>query len=235
MADPEESPPSEEPRVPLSRAERMAENAAAKAREETEARLKAEFATRAETPKEPKTWTRAELAQLVDNGDINQAQADELMDRQHEFQVKRQIHETVTQGLTQQSRQTRIESQIDRYKELVPDVADESDTRRRVAAEYRYLVDDLGDPEGHATELKALRAVLGPLEKLQAPRRPAPAHEETNGEGGGESSPEGFPKDMPRKHRDYYQKMLDDGFYKDMDAVEAEWAKASPKVRANSS
>ena len=232
MAETEESPPSDEPRVPLSRAERMAENAAAKAREEAKAHYEAELAKRAETPK---TWTRTELSTLVDNGDLSQAQADELYDRQRDAQVQKQIRETVDRGLTQQSREARVLAQIERYKELVPDVAGESETRERIAEEFRQLVDLGDDPKDYATELKALRAVLGPVEKLQAQRRPLPSHEETGGEGEGTTTTEGFPKDMPKKHREFYQKMLDDGFYKDMGAVKAEWAKASPKVRANAS
>lgn len=200
-----------------------AEQEARRLREEV-AELRA--GQKAQAPKPP---TLAELRQMVLAGDITQEQADALYEKQLIERTKRVAVDATGQVLSDKERLGRVTAELQGYKELVPDAwVPGSPERDKAAKEYRHLVADLGYPEGTATEAAALRAAFGDLATLRQSRsaRPGPAdtHAETGGGkpesgGGGKSD---VLKNLSSEKKQYYQRQIDSGRYKDWGEVRAE-------------
>ena len=118
-----------------------------------------------------------------------------------------------------------------------------SELRDKIKAEFNYLVRDLGEPgtgpDLIKTQLKAIRAVLGPLDKLEkasSARRAQESHEEGGSGGGKPNNPGGGSSKKLVDHlkgeaKDYYANLVKKGVYKDWDAVEKELKYARPSVR----
>lgn len=242
--EPDSGSPSEEQedRVPLSRAERMAENAARRAAQEANARWEAKFSELREQVAQPKQaetreYSRDQLQAAVDNGTISQEQMDDVLERQREARTERRI----TQRVEAQARESRLLGEIDRYKSLRPEVADKtSDLGSRVSAEVRALEDRLGVAQDRAgalaLEAAALRAVLGPAEQLQAPRVQGHSHEEVDTGGGGDDEPsgearDGYPKGLSEREKAHYQKMVSSGVYT-LEQVKKEVARKRERQKA---
>jgi hypothetical protein len=113
-------------------------------------------------------------------------------------------------------------------------MAQGSEIRDRIQQEYTYLL-GLGDKHCEATQLKAIRAVLGPVEKLKAAKSGRTSHEghrETGGGGGaGPRGGQGNLK-LSAKERTHYEGKVGPGkLYKDWKAVEDELKFARPETR----
>ena len=173
---------------------------------------------------EPARFTRAQLREAVDQGKITQAESDAIWDDQQakEGDAKlAHVADKIEKNLTEKAK---IGGQIDRYKELIPDLGKKtSDSFKKVADEYAVMTGDLGMPKNEKTELAALRAVFGPIETLQAKAtakdtRPD-THRESLGRGGGQddgqADKDGAPRDMPAKLKAHYQRMIDRGIYRE--------------------
>lgn len=188
----------------------------------------------APTEKEPETFTRAELRQLVKDEHITQEQADLKWDTQQEAKFNKNA-ETVSRGVVEESQLlTKVEQDIDRYVALEPEINTEgSETRKKIKKEFTFLVKHGDSATSMTTELKAIRAVLGPIESFELARSGKSGHEsydETGGDGGGESGKgKKFQDSLTERKRGYYQKMIDQGFYKSWDDVKAE---LNPKAKA---
>lgn len=175
--------------------------------------ISAKFAAPPAPPAPPeKTWTRSELNDQVLTGALTQDTADAILDRQVERRIVSIAQNTVqTQTMTQTAQR-----EIDRYKALIPNAAEEGTTERDLlVAEYRELV-SLGQPETIATELAALKIAFGKLsaiEAARASRQTAEFHQDT---GGGDSSPgkaKGPLAKIPARFREHYQDMIKKGQY----------------------
>jgi hypothetical protein len=192
-----------------------------------------------ESASPPKVYTKADLKSAVDGGQITQEQADDIWDRQREAQLTAKAEEAAVQAVTGRTQKERIDSEIESYKRLKPEIMEPgSDLRSKVAEEYKYLT-SLGQQANVATELAAIRAVVGPLEKLEkaASAARAPESEQqggASGEGKGNQAKTGkkMVDSLKGDAKEFYERGIKSGrYYKDWDAVEAELKFASPKVK----
>lgn len=196
---------------------------------------------------QPKTYTKAELKAAVEAGQITQEQADDAWDQQRETQIREAARTEALNAVTAKSTKERIDGDIESYKRLKPEIMESgSDIRTKVEAEFQYLVRELGEPGSGPgvlkTQLKAIRAVLGPLDRLEkaASARRAADHEqqgggsgEGKGKGGGEGGGGGkaLHEHLTGDNKAYYEKGIKAGRYKDWKDVDAELKYATPSVR----
>lgn len=202
--------------------------------------FKAGAGRKQEAPAErPKVYTKAELKAGVDGGQITQEQADDIWDTQREAQITARAETVALETVTRQATKERIDADLKAYKRLKPDIMDKgSETREKIREEYQYLA-GIGKPQDEATELAAIRAVLGPLAKLEkaaSASRSQESHEETGGGGGGERPKGGSSKKLvdhlKGDAKEWFERGIKQGRYpKGWDDVEAELKFASPKTR----
>jgi len=162
-------------------------------------------------------YTRTQLQALVDEGKINQDQADQLWEKQLEDRITAKARAEAEQQARIQKKQTAVRDALSKYRELRPDIAIAgTEDRAKVQAEYRYLVDVLGQPEGIETEAAACRAAFGPPEKAQAITR---ERRETPADGGAprqEPRSNRLPKISDRLHA-FYEMQIAKGQYRGWD------------------
>lgn len=201
--------------------------------------LESRLAQSATTPP-PREFARSELLAAVDKGQMTLEQADAVWEKQIITRATNEARTVAGQELSQREVARRVDAEMRRYKELVPGVMQEgSKERERVSAEYRFMV-SLGSPEGRETELAALRAVYGSTEKIERARGADTAldsEQQSGGAGGGTGRDDAANKggDLARtltaRERDFYQKQIDGGRYKDWAAVNEELKFANPATR----
>jgi hypothetical protein len=184
----------------------------------------------------PKEYTRAELRELVEAGKLNETQADEVMDRQLERRIMTKAEETFRATSETTTRAQRVEQVIDRYADAIPAVLTEgSAERERLVREYQYLIEH-GHPENKATQLAALRAAFGPVEKLQTKHAESrETHMESGGSGGRDDTTDdadGPPKNLTAGQKAFYADAISKRVYKDWKAVREELSKWGGKKRA---
>lgn len=222
------TPPADGSWVPRIRLEEAVENERAKV-----ARLEAELvkANAAKSEKTEKNYTRSELNALVVEGKLTQEQSDELFARQIRAEAKAEAAKIAQETVAHSTRTAKVATDMAQYKKLAPEIMqDGSDTRTRIAEEYRYLI-AMGNKDSLETELIAIRAVLGPLDRLEkarAGKTAADPHVEVGGEGQGRNR-QGSNKAVDRlsqRQRDYYDDMIKKGHYKNWGEVEKELAYA---------
>ena len=215
----------------LNSAERKRETETAALRQQL-AELQAQV--KAKPADQPKLYTRAELTAAVEAGQISQEQADAQLQAQADDRAHRVALETVSAA----KRKELIDSQLAQYQELAPEILDDDhDTRKAIKREFQALVDLGDDRRDVATQLKAVRAVLGPIERLKQAKSGRTQHEHHRETGGGGSGSQGRQKtgklvdqlnaDVKRE----YEKRIDRGIYKNWDEVESELKFASPATR----
>lgn len=182
-----------------------------------------------------RTYTRAELSSLVDSGQITQAQADQQWDAQADERASRVALETVSQV----ERKKLVDSEIARYTAVAPEVLEDGHaTRKDIQSAYNGLL-ELGQPKNVATQLMAIRQVLGPVDRLERSRNGRNQHDTHRETGGGGAGNGGGARTNTGKLVDRlnadakreYEKRIDRGIYKDWDAVESELKYASAGTR----
>lgn len=203
-----------------------------------ELKAKLEAAT-AEKREAPKKWTKAELKAAVAAEQITQDQADAQWEHQIREETRAEAQQTAHATVTAVERAKEVNAAIERYKAVAPEILDDShETRQAIRTEYQALVKLGDDPKDVATQLKAIRAVLGPIERLEKARNGTTQHDthrETGGGGGGGGGKKPTGKLFDRlspENRAYYEAGIKQGRYKDVAAVEEELKYASPSVRA---
>jgi hypothetical protein len=187
---------------------------------------------------EPKQFSRAELDQAVTAGRITEAEATALWDKQAAEQTVRLVRDTVREAVQATTQQKTVETQIEEYATLKPDVLKPGTVdRERVTKQYNYLV-SIGQPATKSTELAALGMVYGPLEGLKAARSGRPS-EETHEEVGG-GAPSGDPADsdgpktkLSAREKAHYQNLINRGLYNSWADVDKELEFSNSRVRAN--
>jgi hypothetical protein len=183
-----------------------------------------------------KRYTRTDLNAAVAAGQITEVQADELYANQVREDTKKEVTQEVLSVVQAQATQERIVTDLAEYKRLAPEILDDSsDVRKKIVEEFNDLV-LAGLPKNLATERAAIRAVLGPLEKLKvarSARRDDESYEETGsgGGGGGNRTPKSLKDTLTPREKDYYEGMIKKGMYPDWKAVESELSFARPEVR----
>lgn len=181
---------------------------------------------------EKKSYTRAQLVQAVDSGYLTQTQADEIWEHQIVEKTRTQVMSEVTQYTEQTKKSDQVSEQLKRYKSAIPDLMDEGDNRKKVAAEFEYLV-SIGQPNSVQTELAAVRAVFGSIEAVEK-KNSARTHREPDQESGGQGNKNNNDKslfgNLPSRYKEYYEKMLAKGLYKSKDDIEKELKRIGPEA-----
>jgi hypothetical protein len=140
----------------------------------------------------------------VDSGPITQAQADAEKARQMREDIKAEVSTELEQKFTVREQQKTVQEQFDAYLAMRPDIKVEgTEDRRRVQEEFGSLV-KLGLQSSLQTEVAAMRAVFGPLDRVaETTRSRRESHRETGGaggtpgkEGGGEKWEKGLTADQ---------------------------------------
>lgn len=206
--------------------------------------LQAEFdAKLAEATKQrqdpPKRYTKAQLNAAVQAGEISQEQADQQWELQVHQEAEGRAERVAREVVSAERSKEVIDSEIARYQGVAPEIMDDShETRQKIQAEYSYQLRTLGQPKGAATQLAAIRAVLGPIDNLERARSgrfKAEHHEETGGGGGGGSREQRktgkLVDQLNADSKKHYERQIERGLYLNWDAVEAELKFASPGVR----
>lgn len=199
--------------------------------------FKAGISSKGAEPKQelPRTYTRAELAEAVKAESITQAQADDIWDRQREAEITEKATKAATAAVSGKAAAQRITADLSKYKRLAPEILQTgSEERLRIVNEFNQLVDD-GMPRNLATELAAIRAVMGPLDRLEKARS-AQRSVESEQQGGGSGKGMGgkgktLADQLNPRAREYYEGGIKSGRYKDWKAVEDELKYASPARR----
>jgi len=183
---------------------------------------------------QPKQYTRSELTAGVAAGQITQEAADQVWEDQIVARAEARATQVATENVTRARRKERVDSDINRYTALEPDILIEgSDIRNKIAKEFKFLV-DMGDSSTAETELKAIRAALGPVEQLELAKSGVSqhsSHRETGGGGGGGKPGKKFEDTLSQREKAYYQKGIDGGRYKDWSEVKKELEFANPNTR----
>jgi hypothetical protein len=219
----------------LSAQERKYEAAMVAMRAEFEA-FKAGAKSSSPQQDQPKRYTRTELKAAVSAEQITQDQADDIWAKQVKEEARDEALAAVRDDASRRTQQEQIDNDLTEYKRLAPEIRDKSsDKFEQISAEFQYLV-KRGSPNNLATELAAIRAVLGPLDKLKtakAERRAENHEEQSGGEGKGEKQKAGkkLVDTLSPREKKHYEGMIDKGHYKDWAAVEAELGFARPEVR----
>lgn len=184
----------------------------------------------------PKRFTRAELSAAVKAEQITQEQADDIFAKQVTEDAKTGAVRAALEAVNGASQQKDLDNDLAQYKRLEPGLRDRSsELFGRVKSEFDYLR-ARGNPDNLATELAAIRAVLGPVDKLEKAKsaaRAAEHHEESGGGGdGGGKGPKKVLETLSAREKSYYQKLIDNGHHKDWAEVETLLKKhARPEVR----
>jgi hypothetical protein len=200
--------------------------------------FKAGAGTKEKPAERPKVYGKPELKAAVDGGQITQEQADDIWERQREAQITERAELVALDTVTRQATKERIDADLAAYKRLKPEILDKgSEVREQIREEFNYLV-KIGKPKDEATELAAIRAVLGPLAKLEkaASATRSVEHEEQGGGQGGEPKNRGGSSKKLVDHlkgdaKKYYERAIEQRRYKDWEAVEAELKYARPSTR----
>lgn len=213
---------------------RQSESAALQARiDALEAQVKAKPA------EAPKRYTRAQLSAAVAAGEITQEQADAHIEQQIREDANAGAERVALNTITAVERKKQVDSEIARYTAVAPEILDDDhDTRKDIKRAFNELV-ALGDsPKDVATQVKAIRQVLGPIDRLEKSRSGRSQHEhhrETGGGGGGgggERQKTGKLSDqLNAEGRKHYEKGIEQGRYKDWAAVDDELKYAKPATR----
>jgi hypothetical protein len=169
-------------------------------------------ATEAAKPVPP---SREQLQAWVDGGQITQSDMDREIARQDREAIKAELRTELTQEFSTREQLKTIKSQFDAYVKSRPDVkAEGTEDRRRFQEEFQALI-DLGQPADMRTEVVAMRAAFGSLDRVQeTTRQRRETHAETGGAGSGPaggSTKEPWHKDLTPGQIALYQKQLDEG------------------------
>lgn len=220
----------------LSAQERKHESAMDAMRAEFEA-FKAGAQSGSPQQGQPKRYTRAELKAAVSAEQITQDQADDIWVKQAKEETRDEVLAAVRDDASRRTQQEQIDNDLTEYKRLAPEIKDKtSDKFEQISAEFQYLC-KRGSPNNLATELAAIRAVLGPLDKLKtakAERRAENHEEQSGGEGKGDKQQKAGKKlvdTLSPREKKHYEGMIDKGHYKDWADVEKELGFARPEVR----
>jgi hypothetical protein len=177
----------------------------------------------------PKDLTPAELRVAVDEGRLDQGQADEIRDRQLERRVETRLAGQLETTLTERARVERASDELTRYRKAIPELADKSsDSFARVQTEFDRLIGYGDSADSLVTEVKAIRTAFGDIDKLENLAAPAEREAYTeiagNAPAQGETPTDGWPKSMSAGVRRYYDDQIARGTFADRKAALAEWA-----------
>lgn len=189
---------------------------------------------------ETREYTLVELDNAVAGGQITQTQRDQIWTQQVQRAAVKQAEVTARTIVETETRANTLDTQLKEYANLQPDLMkDGSPTRQRVAAEFEFLVSQ-GAPRDLTTELAAVRAALGPIDRMRqfraGQRRGPDGFAETTGQS---VSPQQRREEdawskLSAGQRAHYDKLIDRGIYPSRQAVFAElnWKRGGDNKRS---
>ena len=192
--------------------------------------------TRQQAVERPQRYTRKQLSDAVEAGQISREQADEVWTKQVEADATERAVLAATEAVTAKTTKERIDSDIAAYVRLKPEIKESgSELREKIREEFTYFT-RIGKPADTSTELAAIRAVLGPIEKLERAAQAARSQEAHQEAGGGSGRPKGgggktLADQLDPRWKEHYEKGIKQGRYADWKAVEAELKFASTARR----
>ena len=180
-------------------------------------------------------YSVVELDNAVSAGQITQAQRDQIFATQIERKAETRAQAAAVQAFESATRENTLDTQLQQYAQVAPDVAREgSPLRQRVASEFEFLVSN-GAPRNLTTELAAVRAVMGPLERAKqyAQGRRRGPDMGADSYGGSMTPTERRAEDafsrLDHGKQQHYQKLINNGVYADKHAVlqELNWRRGA--------
>jgi len=179
----------------------------------------------------PKVFSEAELDQLIQDGKIDEGQKAQVLREQMKRELKTELTGELAQQNQATSQQDKVAAVIQKYRDVMPDLATKgSENRQKAEEEYKALAEIEGQPaDAFAAlqmEARALRAAFGPPTKVvERTAAHAAADEQGSSGGGGSAAPstkELGGLSLSDSQKAHYTRMIDQGLYKDWDAVKAE-------------
>ena len=203
---------------------RIQEEREARIAAETEARILRETREVKAEAKAEKVLSWNELNQLVADNKLSQAEALEYREKALIKEAAKAAEDSLSRKLTAQSTNARIDAEIGKYKDALPDVnVPGTEERKKFDTEFRYQVEVLGlDPKSLSTQAAALRAVYGSPDKAaayaKARHRPvAESFAETSGGGASvtDAPKKSFRDTLTPREQEHYARMIKHGRYGD--------------------
>lgn len=186
---------------------------------EREARVRLEERSNSRTPEPPREHSRADLAQMVEDGQLTQAQADRIWEQQQENRIDRMVSDRVQAQITQHQTRAAVEAELGRYRQAMPQAwQNGTQERQKVAAAVHDMMAK-GAPNTTLTDLLALRQVFGPIEALETnlETRRDPNRQGATPDGGGDEGGGGddgrLPSWLTGPQRAHYENLLSMGMY----------------------
>ena len=181
-------------------------------------------AQEAAAPGADKIWTKEELRDLIDKGQITEAQAEDRFELQREQRIRKAVMADVEQLNQKQT----VGQQIDEFIALIPELNDKtSKDSLRAKAQFEALV-ARGMPKTPATELTAIEMIYGTVNALRTARG-ARSEAESHQDGAGDGEPPTGSKSAGKMkytadEKRYYEDLIGKGIVADWAAADAEMA-----------
>jgi hypothetical protein len=187
----------------------------------------------------PREYSVTELDSFVQAGQITQQQRDQIFAQQVERKAVQTARTEAAQIIEHTTRENSLDSELQQYASHNRELMQEgSPTRQRVAQEFEYLV-QRGAPRDLSTELAAVRAVMGPIERVRQYAQGRPRNPDMNQDSYGSRamSPrerrveDAFSRLSPQQ-KQFYEKHIQSGLYADKAAVlsELNWKRGGKKA-----
>ena len=184
--------------------------------------------------KAEKIYTLAELRTAVENKTISQTTADQIFEGQQKSEMNTAIQSAMKDFSVETNATQTIQSQIKDYVDLLPDM-NKTDTKDRgkLQTAYNDLTGVLGLPKENSLEdrkiqLLAMKNAFGPIDAVRTAKSSLSnenreSHQEQFGNAGGDSgTDEKIPKGLTDGQKRHYSRQIENGLYKDWDAVTEE-------------
>jgi len=176
------------------------------------------------TEAEPQVYTRAQLKQYVEQGQLSEEQMEQYLDQQRERQLERKLTEKLTREISQGEQHKTIQQRIKAYTDAKPELLKTgSEERTAIQKRYAELVEEMGLPtstaaEREKVELLALREVYGGPESLR-PVQETTGRRETKRTASGSNRSSAPDKSDPLRgltpgHRSYFESRITHGEFK---------------------
>jgi hypothetical protein len=146
-----------------------------------------------------------------------------LWEKQFESRIENRLSQRMEEQGTQLAKAQRVDAEIARYKQLIPDVmVAGTEARNRVQTEVDFIASVDGKPknaaEGLSMELKALRAAFGPPDRVEEQTRKArETHQQTGGGAKPDTDEGGKVPKISNRLKGYYKMKIDQGLYSGWD------------------
>lgn len=188
---------------------------------------------------ETQEYTRAQLKEYVSSGQITQDQADDVWDKQQERKWENRLQQEVSKVKEETQTGTNLQglrSTIGQYRELMPDISPgkSSENRDKLITEFERLTKVLGVPakdsvEDFKLQVLALENVFGSVNtarsrvsRQQSSSDDAEIMEDMPSQAVAVPAGSKVLKNLSADKKQYYQRKIDRGVYKNWSDVEKE-------------